>query len=107
MYEGTLKYFFDNYKDYYYLPAEDVAILKEVAASVDKAHRKNATASTCYTKKDSIFLPQYQIIAEPAFYKQRKDKISYFELTDAFIDSNQILRQYIDHVLNLMSKQKH
>lgn len=107
LYEGTLKYFFANYKDYYYLPNEDIAIHKDVAASVDKAFRKKATASTCYTKKNSLFLPQYQFIAEPAFYKERKDKTSYFELSQEFIDSNDLLRRYIDHILELMKKQKH
>ena len=107
LFDGTLKYFFANYKDYYYLPQEDIAVLKDVAGSVDKAFRKNATASTCYTKKDSIFLPQYQPVAEPAFYKERKDKVSYFELSNDFIDSNQLLRKYVDHILALISKQKH
>jgi len=107
LYEGTLKYFFDNYKDYYYLPEEDIAIHKNVASSVDKTYRKQATATTCYTKKTSIFLPQYQIVAEPAFSKERKDKVSYFELADEFIDSNQLLRKYVDHILTLMAKQKH
>lgn len=107
LYDGTLKYFFENYKDYYYLPEEDRAIHKDVASSVDKAYRKQATAATCYTKKTSIFLPQYKIVTEPAFSKERKDKVSYFELTDEFIDSNHLLRKYVDHILTLMSKQKH
>ena len=107
LFEGALKYFFANYKDYYYLPDEDIAIHKDVASSVDKAFRKKATASTCYTKKASIFLPQYQPIIEPAFYKERKDKTSYFELSEEFIDSNELLRNYIDHILKLMTKQKH
>lgn len=107
LYDGTLKYFFENHKDYFYLPEEDVAIHKDVAASVDTAYRKKATASTCYAKKASIFLPQYQTIAEPVFYKERKDKVSYFELSDEFIDSCSMLRKYIDHILKLMAKQKH
>ena len=107
LYDGTLKYFFENYRDYYYLPEEDVAVHKDVAASVDKSYRKKATASTCYTKKTSIFLPQHQSVVEPAFYKERKDKVSYFELSDEFIDSNHLLRKYIDHILKTMLKQKH
>jgi len=107
LYEGELKYFFENYREYYYLPDEDIAIHKDIATSVDKAFRKKATASTCYTKKDSIFLPQYQKIVEPAFYKNHKDKLSYFELSDTFIDSTEQLRNYTDHILKLMSKQKH
>jgi len=107
LYEGELKYFFENYKDYYYLPKEDMAIHKSVAAAVDKAHRKNASASTCYIRKESIFLPQYERIAEPAFRQTQKGKLSYFELSDAFIDSKELICTYINHILKLMSKQKH
>lgn len=107
LYEGELKYFFENYKDYYYLPAEDMSIHKNVAAGVDKAHRKHATASTCYIRKESIFLPQYELIAEPYFRVNHKDKISYFELTEDFINSNETLCKYINHILKLMGKQKH
>lgn len=107
LHDGELKYFFENYKDYYYLPKEDVAVHKDVAESVDKAYRKKATASTCYTRKCSIFLPQYQTIVEPVFYKEHKDKVSYFELVDEFIDSNKMLRKYVEHILKQMSKQKH
>lgn len=48
--EGKLKYYYDNYKDYYYLPTEDAAIHKSVATFVDKSHRQPATANTCYSK---------------------------------------------------------
>lgn len=51
------KYFYENYKDYYYLPAEDCAMHKSVAAYVEKEYRQKATKETCYTKKTASFLP--------------------------------------------------
>lgn len=54
---GELRYYLPHYQDYYYLPAEDMAIHKSVAAYVDKAYRKKATPDTCYTKKAGLFLP--------------------------------------------------
>ncbi len=54
---GELRYYLPHYQDYYYLPAEDVAIHKSVAAYVDKNYRKKATPDTCYTKKTGLFLP--------------------------------------------------
>ena len=104
LYEGTLKYFFKNYKDYYYLPAEDTAIHKDIASSVDKAYRKKATAETCYLKKTSLFLPQYEQIVTPAFYKERKDVTSYFELSDEFLLKTELLHKYVRHILMLLSK---
>lgn len=41
---------YSNYKDYYYLPNEDIAVLKELAHYVDKNERINATKSNCYGK---------------------------------------------------------
>lgn len=51
------RYYYPNYKDYYYLPAEDCAMHKSVAEYVEKEYRKKATKETCYTKKTTDFLP--------------------------------------------------
>ncbi len=57
VYHGTLKYFLPNYKEYYYLPEEDIAVHKSIALFMDNSHRQKATASTCYVKKEGAFLP--------------------------------------------------
>lgn len=57
LYQGALCHFFKNYKDYYYLPAEDTAIHKSVGTYVEKEFRQPAKASNCYTKKVDTFLP--------------------------------------------------
>lgn len=107
VYEGTLKYFYHNYKDYYYLPNEDLALHKSVAAYVDKAHRKKATAATCYTKKTGTFLPQYQEVQMPALFMNYKDRISYFELTEQFTNSPDICKQYCMHILHILKTGKY
>ena len=43
LYEEEMKYFYSNYKNYYYLPDEDTAIHKSVASYVDKKYRVQAT----------------------------------------------------------------
>lgn len=63
-----LKYFFKNYKDYYYLPEEDITIHKDVATYVDKNHRIQATASNCFTKVTDNFLPIFSV-KSPDFNK--------------------------------------
>lgn len=82
LFEGTLKHFYPNYKDYYYLIYEDTAVHKSVGEYVDKAARTKATAKTCYTKKEGLFLPQFAPLWEPAMKKELKDKISYASLSD-------------------------
>ncbi len=56
LYTGELRYFFPDYQNYYYLPAEDMAVHKSVASYVDKAFRKKATARTAYLRKTGTFL---------------------------------------------------
>jgi uncharacterized protein YprB with RNaseH-like and TPR domain len=97
-----LKFFYSNYKDYYYLPAEDVAIHKSVSSFVDKEYRSKAKASNCYIKKSGHFLPQEQIIITPFFKEQYNDQRTYFELTDTILNDETIIRKYILHVLNIL-----
>ncbi len=102
-----MKYFYPNYKDYYYLPDEDAAIHKSVAAYVDREHRIQAKASTCYTKKSGLFLPQYSNnFMTPAFYKNYGEKISYFMYTESFASDYTILNKYAKHILTILFEGK-
>ena len=99
VYDGTLRYFFPNYKDYFYLPIEDMAIHKSVATYVDNKFRQKAKANNCYTKKSALFLPQLEEINSPAFRREYKDKLSFFEYTEEFLESDEMVLNYIDHIL--------
>lgn len=101
--DDELKYFYDNPKDYYYLPEEDYAILKTLAQGVDRNRRVPANRSNCYTKKHALFLPQYEELFSPSFRTQAKDKKSYFELSEDFISSNKLQTHYIQHLLKHMN----
>ena len=85
LYEGELKYFFVDYKNYYYLPAEDCAVHKSVGEFVDRKARKQATARTCYQKKHGRFVPQPSPVFTPLFYQEYKGT-AYGELK--FMDAN-------------------
>lgn len=104
--EDTLKYFYQNYKDYYYLPEEDVAIHKSVAAYVDSAHREKAKPSNCYNKKTGVYLPQYEGMVIPAFYTEYKAPKSYFEWTDALAENKTLMKQYCMHILHIIKAGK-
>lgn len=101
--EGELKYFYSNYKDYYYLPTEDIALHKSVASFVDKEHRVPATATTCYTRKYSTYLPQWDTVVEPFFKRDYKDKEMYFELTDEIKKERQTFSSYANHILDVIA----
>lgn len=102
LYEEELKYFYSNYKDYYYLPTEDIALHKAVASFVDKNHRMQATAGTCYTRKYSTYLPQWDIIAEPFFKRDYKSKEFFFEVTDELKKDRIFFTKYARHLLDMM-----
>ena len=102
LYKGTLKFFYNDYKDYYYLPQEDVAIHKSLASFVNKEFRQKAKASNCYSKKDGYFIPQYHIIKTPCFYENYKDKISYFEINEDLLNDKTLIIKYVSHILNYL-----
>lgn len=98
VWQTELKYFYENYKDYYYLPAEDCAIHKSVAGFVEKEFRQKATKNNCYTKKAGVFLPQKTDCFTPAFKEAYEDTLTWFEYKDDFLKSENINR-YIQSFL--------
>lgn len=103
IYEEELKYFYSNYQDYYYLPAEDVALHKSVAGFVDKEYRIPASAANCYTRKFSSYLPQWDVLFEPFFKRDYKSRELFFELTDELKKNRQAFSDYAGHVLHMMA----
>ncbi|WP_395018819.1 ribonuclease H-like domain-containing protein [Robinsoniella peoriensis] len=95
---GTLKYFFRDYKNYYYLPAEDTAMHKSVASFIDKAYRVPAKAATCFQKKSGSFLPQAAELYVPAFKENYSDPVTYFECTPEFLENTENLLTYIQNL---------
>ncbi len=104
IYDGELKFFYDNYKDYYYLPDEDRAIHKSLAIYVDKDYRVKAKPSTSYTRKEGLFAPQFLPIISPYFKRENNDKITFVEIHTDFLLQEQNLTDYIRHILGHISK---
>ena len=100
VYTGELKYFYSNYKDYFYLPDEDTSIHKSIAFYVDKNYRTKAKAANCYSKKTGMFLPQFNEIVNPYFKIDYNDKITYFEFEESFIGNNKIQKSYMTDIIN-------
>lgn len=99
LYETELKYFYSNYKDYYYLPKEDTAIHKSIASFVDKDFREKATAENCYTKKKGQYLREWDLCFSPFFKKNYGDKEFFFDLNDNMKQSRFAMSLYACHVI--------
>ena len=104
IYEEELKYFYSNYKDYYYLPTEDVALHKSVAGFVDKEHRLQASAANCYTPEILLLSsPMGVFCSRPFFKRDYKSKELFFELTDEMKKNREGFTQYANHVLSMIA----
>ena len=103
VYSGELKYFYPNYKDYFYLPIEDYAIHKSVAQFVDKDYRQKATAANCYSRKNGFFIPVNAksvkpITSIPVFKEAATSEPAYLELPEAK-DNSDFFNTYLDILL--------
>lgn len=104
LYEGELKYFFPDYKNYYYLPIEDYAVHRSVGEFVEKGARKPATARTCYQKKAGLFLPEPEAIFAPVFYEEYKGSRLYAAYSPELLKREEQLTDYAGAVLSLFLK---
>ncbi len=99
LYEEELKYFFSNYKDYYYLPHEDVAIHKSLAEFVDKGFKEKAKAANCYTRRQGQYLVEWDLVFAPFFKRDYEDKNIFFDLNENMKKSRFGMSLYAAHVI--------
>lgn len=99
LFETELKYFYSNYKDYYYLPQEDMAIHKSLAEFVDKNFREKARPENCYTKKEGQYLIEWDLVFAPFFKRDYEDKSFFFDLNENMKKSRFAMSLYACHVI--------
>ncbi len=71
--DGRIKLFYENYKDYYYIPSEDEAIHKSLAEFVSKENKNRCNSKNCYTH---IVLNDNLLSSEKEMIKYVKKMIS-------------------------------
>jgi hypothetical protein len=92
--EGELCHFYSDYRNYFYLPAEDRAIHKSVAAYVDAANREKATKENCYSKRKGYFIPYFNETPYPCFKKEYNDKESFIEFNEKLCKEPEFIVEY-------------
>lgn len=105
LYEGTLKYFYKDYKNYYYLPYEDEAIHKSIAVYLDSSHREKAKACNCYKKISGSFLSAPGHPKLPLLRTDFTDKEQYV-LWPFDSQSPEALRSFLHEILKTAVTQK-
>ena len=101
VYTGELKYFFPNFRDYYYLPEEGIAVHKSVAAYVDKNHREQATARNCFTTKTGTFVP-VPANSSGRLFRKRFGGPTYREVDEELLTDRDFWIQYLDSLFRLL-----
>lgn len=108
MYETELKLFYKDYKNYYYLPKEDMVIHKSLAAFVDKENKVKASASNCYTRQRGSFIKLPESGFLPVFKADYSDITIYTLVNDKVLDSKEslsaIFRSVLKHIITQVSK---
>lgn len=56
LHTGTLRHYFPDYKNYFYLPEEDTIIHKDIGIYVDRSRRCKATKENCFLSKNCSYL---------------------------------------------------
>ena len=108
IYETELKLFYKDYKNYYYLPKEDMVVHKSLAAFVDKENKVKASASNCYTRQRGSFIKLPESGFLPVFKADYSDKTIYTLVNDKVLDSKEslsaIFRSVLKHIMTQVSK---
>lgn len=115
--EGEARYFFEDYRNYFYLPAEDMAVHKSVGAFVEPSHRVKATRETCYVRKSGTFYPAPQeavsgkkkhaaaegpLSGQPVYAGPGADQFS-FLLTEEILQDDAWWNEYLRALLAILA----
>ena len=100
-----MKFFYPDYKNYYYIPLEDTAIHKSIGDFLPKDHKKKATAATCYVRHKGRFIPCFiNHAAIETFKREYKDKLFFIEVSKKFITNIELLSEYMYCAVNKIIK---
>lgn len=82
LHTGTLRHYFPDYKNYFYLPEEDTIIHKDIGIYVDRTRREKVSKENCFLKKDCsyLILPGRQKGYESYLKADYKDTAAYLEV---------------------------
>lgn len=97
--EGTLKYYYPDYKNYYYLPLEDEAVHKSVGVYVDPACREKAKASNCCKRVSGYFLRAFGAPQIPLLKSSYESGDCYIQWTDSFLRNPEMQISFLSEYL--------
>lgn len=67
IFQGELKLFYEDYRNYVYLPYEDIAVHKSVGEFIARDRKETARKSTCYSRHTGSYLPLIHLPKQSSF----------------------------------------
>jgi len=98
--QGKKKRFFENYKDYMYLPEKDEIIHKSIANFIAPHKKVKTKKSTCYISHSDTFIPVFSLnnIAQP--FKDNFKSKEYYTILNSDLDTSFFKQQLIGFLKN-------
>lgn len=103
LYQGTLRHFLPNYKDYVYLPQEDMVVLKSMASCILSDTKEKATPANCCIKKEGTFLclpSSLKLTEEIYLFSKTYNATETYIQYDTELINNCFLEEYIKCLLH-------
>lgn len=97
-----MRYYFRDYRNYYYLPLEHTVIHKSVAAYVDSSHKEKATKDNAYVTKNSCFIIKPKQLEADTFYDTDYRGDSFIELEESLRSCCQTAEVYVNAVIQML-----
>lgn len=97
--QGIMKYYFKDWKNYYYLPMEHMAIHKSMAVYVDNDHKEKATKYTAFTTSEGRFIPAPPALKDNVFYDSDMNGDRYIKLSDELLSTGSEATLYLQEQL--------
>ena len=95
LYEDKKKLFFENYKDYIYLPEKDEVVHKSIATFMPTHKKEKAKKSNCYVSHLGNFIPVFRQEDTDQPFKDHFKSKDYYALVALELDSNFFNKQLV------------
>lgn len=101
-YRGTARHYFEDWKNYYYLPLEKKSVHKSIGEFVDRSARVKATPETACIAAEGTFLPVFGAVDLPVFKTEYRGAVRYVQYDKFHPEDPGVLLSYAADALKYL-----
>ena len=90
------KRFFENYKDYMYIPEKDQVVHRTIASFMPTCKKIKAKKSNCYISHQGVFIPIFNVSNAAQPFKDNFKSKDYYTVFNLDLDSNFFKQELIE-----------